>query len=168
MLPAQFFIGTAGSQIARVTTDSDTVNDYVRYFNLTYALVSFATPLFGALTSRVGFGWTFAFVNALFILAFAVVSWAPSVGWFILADALYVWGCCGWLHHDRTVLLTRWGGLPRLSHSYTVARSLQFSTFFSYIGHEFGFAHIGKLAGIGFMVSAMVSLLQVLPPPADG
>lgn len=132
MLPAQFFIGTAGSQIARVTPDSDEVDAYVRYFNLTYSLVSFLTPAFGWLTTRIGFGGSFAFVNTMFLASFAVVSLAPSAGWFIPADVLY-----------------------------TIARSLQFSTFFAYIGDEFGFAHIGKLAGLGFLVSAMVSLLQV-------
>ena len=90
MLPAQFFIGTAGSQIARVTSDSALVNDYVRYFNLTYSLVSFITPAFGVIPDRLGFGVAFAFVNTTFILSFAVITWAPSVGWFILADVLYV------------------------------------------------------------------------------
>jgi len=45
-------------------------------------------------------------------------------------------------------------------HSYTFARNGQFSLFVSYLAASFGPAHLGKLIGIGFLCSAMVSLAQ--------
>ena len=45
---------------------------------------------------------------------------------------------------------------------YGFARNGQFCMYFSYIGQVFGLRYLGGLSGIGFIVSAMVSLLQVL------
>lgn len=131
VLPAQYYIGTLGSQISRLNSSEEAIDRYVQNFNLTYSGVSLITPLFGLVVDKLGFGAGFGLANLLMIGAFALFSYSPELEWFIVSYGLY-----------------------------TFARNAQFSTFFTYLAKTFGAKHMGKLMGIGFITSAMVSLLQ--------
>lgn len=131
MLPAQFYIGTLNLQIAPLSDSHAQTDNSLNIFNIIYIVVSLMTPAIGWLTDRIGFGGSSTFVALMYIGSFAIITFAPSLPWFTPSYVIYGF-----------------------------ARNGQFSVFCSYIGHAFGSRHMGKLMGIGFLISAMVSLLQ--------
>ena len=170
LLPAQFYIGNIGSQVGRIADSRSTVSDYSRYFNLVYSFASLATPALGLLTDRVGFAGTYLVVTALYISSFAIITWVHDLPWWFasfvvcvccvfplcMRCGVCVCGCVAAAVSMRLLTMHDWGAVDR----YTLARNGQFSLFVSYLAKEFGPTHLGKLIGIGFLSSAMVSILQ--------
>lgn len=114
---------------------------YTNLFSITYAAAAMVAPFGGYLADK----WSLGIAHAL-----ATVLTATSL--FVLASPASL---------DVQVI-----GLV----CYGVGRMLTFGIYFSNVGKRFGYANYGTLAGLGLIISAIVSLLQypLIALAADG
>jgi hypothetical protein len=105
---------------------------YTDLFSIIYAGAIVLAPVGGLLADKVGLGATQGLATAL-----------TATSFFFLAS-------------DRISLNGQTVGLA----FYSIGRMFVFGMFFSNTGKRFGYTNFGILAGLGLLISAMVSLLQ--------
>ena len=103
---------------------------YTNIFSITYASAAALAPFGGYLSDRLGLGLTQGLATSLSAVSF----------YFLAVENLQ-------------------SQLPGMC-VYSVGRLLVFGMYFSNIGKRFGYTNYGVLAGLGLMVTAIVSLLQ--------
>lgn len=106
---------------------------YTMLFSVLYASAAVCSPLGGYLADRLGLG-----------IAQALAVTVSSVAFFVLAS-------------PAISLNGQAGGAA----AYGVGRTLTFGLYFTNIGKRFGFANYGLLAGLGLLITATVSILQM-------
>lgn len=131
LIPLQYYVATIGFQLERKGDDRGT---YISLFPIMYASAAIFAPAFGKIADRFGLGIAQGLANALSILSLLILS-AP-VAMFPLSVQVLSMAC------------------------YGLGRMCVFGMFFSNIGKRFGYRYYGTMAGVGLIVSALVSLLQ--------
>jgi Nitrate/nitrite transporter len=131
LIPLQYYVATIGFQLERKGDDRGT---YVSLFPIMYASAAIFAPVFGKIADRFGLGIAQGLANALSILSLVILS-AP-VAMVPLSVQVLSMAC------------------------YGLGRMCVFGMFFSNIGKRFGYRYYGTMAGVGLIVSALVSLLQ--------
>jgi hypothetical protein len=130
LIPLQYYVATIGFQLER---KGDDTGRYISLFPIMYASAAIFAPVFGKIADLFGLGIAQAVANALSIISLLILS------------------------ADRTFPLS----VQVLGMAcYGLGRMSVFGTYFSNIGKRFGYRYYGTLAGVGLIVSALVSLFQ--------
>lgn len=130
LVPLQYYVATIGFQLETIG-DSD--GFYTGLFSIVYASVSILAPASGYLSDRLGLG-----------IAQGLGTFLCSISMFLLSVSNYI------SLKEQSIGL----------FCYSFGRMTIFATFFTNVGRRFGFANYGTLAGVGLLVSSVVSLLQ--------
>lgn len=110
----------------------DESGKFTRLFSIVYASSAVASPLLGKIADFAGLG-----------IAQAVATILTALSFFILSS----------------------NSIPLNVHAigmmtYCFGRLMVFGTFFTNIGKRFGYSNYGTLAGLGLLISGIISLLQ--------
>ena len=141
VMPAvQFYVLSVGYQLELW---GDTDGTYSRVFIWAQGGFALLSPLSGRLADWAGLGCAQALATVLVAISYIMLALprATEGG----SDGM------GGLHvHVQVVGIV----------CYAVGRGLTFGMYFSNVGRRFGYTHYGLLAGLGLILSALVSLLQ--------
>jgi MFS transporter, LAT3 family, solute carrier family 43, member 3 len=120
-----------GSIGFQLESRGDKTGFYSNLFTILYAATAILAPAVGLLADRFGVGIAQSLATALSAVSFFVLATNASL------DVLIISLTC-----------------------YGSGRMFVYGMFFAHIGKRFGYANFGTLAGLGLLVSAVLSLLE--------
>jgi MFS family permease len=130
VLPLQYYVGSIGFQLE---DNGDDDGFYTTLYAAFYSSAALFSPVGGWIADNWGLGMAETFASILCAVAFYLLASSHQVSLNVQIIGLACYG---------------------------VGRMFVFGLFFAHVGNRFGYQHFGTLAGLGLLLSALVSLLQ--------
>jgi len=141
IVPMQYYIGIIGFQLEELGDDSGL---YTNVFAYCYAGAAITAPVAGYIADKYGLGVAQGLSTLIVAIPFFLMALKDTFGSSSSSSS------------NSNSLNVQTIGIA----TYAVGRMGIFGTFFTNCGKRFGYTNFGTLAGLGLLITAIVSILQ--------